>query len=189
MKVAYYNIETNLVNSTVVGPELERMPEPNPGHVMVVTDYDGNLPALWDGSKVVELPPQPSEAHAWNGATRKWELDFSEAKGLAWQVVKSQRDAKEFGPFVWNVYTFDGDIDAQRRINLAVMGAQAALIAGQPWSMDWTLADNSVVTLSASEMVAVAQALGANIAAAHEEARLKRVAIEAATTVEELENI
>lgn len=187
IRVAYFNSSTGLVYSILSGPSLEGMPLAEPGSLAVLTDYTGSLPAIWDGEKVVDLPPKPSPHHEWT--LDGWKTTLPIAKEAKWQSVKEIRNSKEFGPFVYNGLAFDGDIDAQRRISLAVMGAQAALITGQPWGIDWTLADNSAVTLSASEMVSVAQALGDNIAAAHEEARLKRAAIEAATTVEELENI
>jgi hypothetical protein len=103
--------------------------------------------------------------------------------------VKAARDAREFGEFVWSGHSFDGDIQAQRRLNLAVMAAQMALQTNAPWSIDWTLADNAVMTLSASDLVAVVEALGANIDAAHEDARAKRALIEAATTVADLDAI
>lgn len=135
------------------------------------------------------VPSAPSKFHTWSWEDKAWVALLPAAKEMAWLEVKNWRSNVEFGPFTYNGYRFDGDSAAQRRINLAVMGAQAALIAGVSWSMDWTLADNSVVTLSAVDMVGVAQALGANIAAAHEEARLKRAEIENATTLEELETI
>ena len=111
------------------------------------------------------------------------------AKERAWGITKAQRDAKEFGPFTWGVHTFDGDANAQRRINLAVMDAQAAMQSGREWLIHWTLADNDVVTLSAHDMISVAMAMGANINQAHEWARAKRAQIEAATTVAEIDAI
>lgn len=116
-------------------------------------------------------------------------MSLQDKKESAWDVVKLQRDAREFGPFTYNGNTFDGDEAAQRRINLAVLGAQSALASGQPWSIDWTLADNSVVTLSAGDIVGVAEALGASIASAHEWARGLREQIDAAQTVEQIESV
>lgn len=122
----------------------------------------------------------------------EWEdvRPFDQQKSYKWERAKSERNNQEFGPFAWSGYTFDGDEPAQRRINLATMGAQAALIAGDAaWSVDWTLADNTSLTLSASDMIGVANALGANIAQAHATARAKRQQIEQATTNGELDLI
>lgn len=152
--------------------------------------YQGEL-AYVSGGAYIRVPPAPSAAHVFNWTSKVWEdprllMDF---KGLAWARIKACRDAAEFSTFSWSGHIFDGDIDAQRRINLAVLGAQVALAAGQPWSVDWTLADNSFVTLSASDMVGVAEAMGASINAAHEWARGLRIQIDAASTIEELEAV
>lgn len=69
------------------------------------------------------------------------------------------------------------------------MAAQAAIASGQAWEVDWTLADNSTVTLSSADVIGVVQSMGTNITAAHQAARIKRAAIEAATSAEELDAI
>lgn len=135
------------------------------------------------------VPPAPSPAHTWDWPSKSWVLSLADAKDAKWAEVKAARDAREFGTFRWNGFDFDGDVQAQRRLNLAVLAAQAALMAGGSWTMDWTLFDNSTKTLSATDMIGVVEALGANIAAAHEAARAKRTLIEAATTVEQLDAI
>lgn len=133
---------------------------------------------------------RPSPLAVWSNHLMQWEdrRSFEDLKIAKWEDTKVERNANEFGSFIWAGHIFDGDESAQRRINLAVMGAQAALIAGNSsWSVDWTLADNTSLTLSASDMIGVANALGANIAQAHALARVKRQQIEAAQTVEELD--
>jgi len=133
---------------------------------------------------------RPQYPARWSNVTMQWEdpRTLDDLKAAKWEQVKAQRDAAEFGLFVWSGHAFDGDESAQRRINLAVMGVQAAVIAGNSsWSVDWTLADNTSLTLSASDMIGVANALGANIAQAHALARVKRQQIEAAQTLEELD--
>lgn len=144
------------------------------------------------GGLVHRMPDRPTQHHLWNADLMEWEdvRPFDQQKSYKWERAKSERNNQEFGPFAWSGYTFDGDEPAQRRINLATMGAQAALIAGDAaWSVDWTLADNTSLTLSASDMIGVANALGANIAQAHATARAKRQQIEQATTNGELDLI
>ena len=147
-------------------------------------------PSEYSASQLAEKAIQPSDYAFWSNLSMTWEdcRSVDQLKDQKWAQVKADRDDHEFGPFSWNGYVFDGDEAAQRRINLAVMGAQAAIIAGDVgWSVDWTLADNSSINLSASDMIAVANALGANIAQAHAAARAKRQQIEQATTKEELD--
>ena len=135
---------------------------------------------------------RPLHAAEWSNVSMSWvdTRPLDDLKAAKWGQIKAQRDASEFGLFSWAGHTFDGDEAAQRRINLAVMGAQAAMAAGDAgWSVDWTLADNTSLALSASDMIGVANALGANIAQAHAAARAKRQQIEQAATKEELDAI
>lgn len=116
-------------------------------------------------------------------------VTLARAKSQAWTRAKQERDAQEFGPFVFADHLYDGDAESQRRLNLAVLGAMNAIQSGQEWSIDWTLANNHVVTLNALELLGVVQAMGDQINEAHQLARQRRAAIESATTVEELDAI
>jgi hypothetical protein len=108
---------------------------------------------------------------------------------VAWSRIKGARDAAEFGVFTWSGHTFDGDESAQRRLAMAEQAAQRAVAAGLSPTIDWTLADNTAVTLSAQDVIAAFAAMTDNIRAAHDKARALRAQIEAATTVEQLEAI
>ena len=57
------------------------------------------------------------------------------------------------------------------------------------WSIDWTLADNTVATLSAVELLAVGEALGDQISAAHACGRTLRTQLDAAASVAEINYI
>lgn len=160
-----------------------------PGERWVFGDYGHASVYLDDAGVVTPKGEQPSPWHSWTAEAHAWELDLDRARAAKWAEVKSQRDAREFGLFSWDGHVFDGDQQSQSRINQAALGAYAALTADQPWSIEWTLADNASITLTAADMVAVAQALGANINAAHADARLMRAAIESATTVAQLEAV
>lgn len=141
---------------------------------------------LRDGA-VLRRGAKPSEYHEWDWSEYAWVLPLEKAKAQRWAQAKAERDTVEFGPFVWNGYTFDGDDQSQRRLGLAVSAAQMALASEQGWSIDWTLEDNTVVSLSAADLIAVVEAMGANTNQAHEAARQKRAAIEAATSLAELD--
>lgn len=115
--------------------------------------------------------------------------DLVKAKARRWSEVKQLRSAREFGPLVWDGSTFDADAAAQLRIMGAVQLAAQAAAAGQPFAMDWTLADNTIRTLSAADLRALGEALGQQVAAAHEIARILREEIEAAETVEAVQAV
>lgn len=192
MSYAIYYSQTTGEISTVIsfGEGSIDVPIPPEGFIGAFVPVPPEFPAYYENGTCINIGYSPSSSHVFNWATKQWEdpRTLADLKSAKWEQVKAQRDAAEFGLFTWAGHAFDGDEAAQRRINLAVMGAQAALIAGDAaWSVDWTLADNTSLTLSASDMMGVANALGANIAQAHTSARAKRQQIQAATSVAELE--
>ena len=188
-KVAYFTQSDGRVFSILTGPSLEGMPEAPAGQLAALTDYSGPLPAYWNGSAVQAIPAQPSPSHTWNWATKQWAYDLTEGRAQAWSRIKSARESVEFGLFAWGGQTFDGDSESQRRIQGAAQLATLAQATGQPFSIDWTLADNTQATLTATEMIGVGVALGQHVNGAHGIARTLRIQIDAATTPEELEAI
>lgn len=191
MLYAIYYEPSGRVWQQVVGQDESSFPAPPPGGGVLLLEEPATLPGYVDGITYFQLPTRPSDAHTFNYATKQWEdpRTLQDRKAEKWAHAKAERDAQEFGPFSWGAFTFDGDAESKSRLSLAAMAAQAEIASGQVWEVDWTLADNSTVTLSAADVIGVVQAMGANITAAHQEARLKRAAIEAATTVEELDAI
>lgn len=190
MNVAYINIATGMVHTMLSAPGLDGMPEPSSGDLAVMTEYSGGLPAYWDGSAVRAVPEQPSKSHVWGHFSKAWLLSLDAAKATKWQAVKATRDAREFGPFSWGGHAFDGDRDAQRRLTVALEAAKEAIAAGATFSTFWKLADNTIVTLSAQDVVDVYRACGEhNIRDNHAAAAVKYAQIQAATTLEQLDAI
>jgi hypothetical protein len=101
-------------------------------------------------------------------------------------LIKAQRTSVENKGFTWDSSQFDCDPTSQSRIQGAVQLAMMSISSSTSFSIDWTLADNSVRTLSASEMVQVGIAMGQHIITTHETYRTLKAAIEAATTAEEV---
>lgn len=132
------------------------------------------------------LPPQPWLT--WSNDTFQWvdARNLEQLRAAKWNQIKAARDAAEFGGFTWDGSAFDSDLTSQSRIQGA---AQLAALAPTTFSIDWTLADNSVRTLNAAQMTAVGEALGAHVATQHAIGRTLRTAIEAATTPGELDAI
>ena len=115
--------------------------------------------------------------------------DFQKAKVYKRTSVKSWRDAQEFDTFTYNGMTFDGDVNAQRRLSGVVSAAKSAIAAGQTFTKKFTLADNSVVQLTAEDFIGIEMSKLWQVDVAFQEYRLKTAAIEAAATLEELEAI
>jgi hypothetical protein len=111
---------------------------------------------------------------------------LDDAKVQAWQRIKKARLAAEAANFACDGALYQPD---KERIGGAVQMALMAQLAGQPFSIDWTLADNSVKTLDAAGMIAVGTALGMKVSAAFDTARALRDQIANAATIAEVDAI
>ena len=114
--------------------------------------------------------------------TKQW-IDprtLDEIKAQKWAEIKSQRDQLEFSGFEFEGNTYDSDQVSQGRI----MGAASAGV-----DQTWTLADNTTVELSASQLQQLYAALQAHIAGVHERGRIARQLIYAAETKDQVEAI
>lgn len=124
---------------------------------------------------------------------RQWALEplpLDDAKAMVWTEAKAARDQHENGGVtIAGVGTFQSDAISREYINGAVLMAQIAIAQSQPYSINWTLADNSVVTLDAAAMIGVGVAAGQHVAACHAVAQGLRAAIETADNVDALDLI
>lgn len=117
-----------------------------------------------------------------------WEAGLSTApldalQGALWQRVKAARDAAIDGGAATPEGVVDSDALSRSNISGAALGALIAQSAGAPFSVEWTLKDNSVVTLDASAMIALGLAVLAHVNGCHDHARTLREQIEAAADV------
>lgn len=130
----------------------------------------------------VAMPAQPSLYHIFNYDLKDW-IDprtLDEIKAQKWAEIKSQRDSLEFGGFEFEGGVYDSDQVSQGRI----MGASSSGI-----DQTWTLADNTTVELSASQLQQLYAALQAHIASVHERGRIARQLILEAETKEQVEAV
>jgi len=167
-----------------------------PGTDWVEVDFDATgitaLPTkrrLVDGDLVdigqPMLPPQ--RWMVWSESGMQWidPRQLDELKAAQWEAIKVARDAAEFSSFVWDGSEFDADALSQQRI----IGAAQLAEINPTYEVDWTLANNNVRTLNATQMKSVGVALGAHVNAQHVKARGLRQQIQAATTREEVEAV
>ena len=130
---------------------------------------------------VVELPGKPSVHHVFDWTAKAWvdPRSLQDLKGARWAEVRRERDRAEFDGFTWDGSRFDSDALSQQRIT----GAVTLAMMNSAFSIDWTLADNTVRTLNAADMIAVGVALGQHVNACHERARVLRGEIDGAEMV------
>ena len=100
-------------------------------------------------------------------------------------VISEKRTEQEFSNFDWGGYSVQCDEVSQRRLQGAVqMAAISPSII-----IDWTMEDNSVVSLTAPQVIEMGTALGLHVTATHERGRMLRQLINDATTETQLDLI
>lgn len=135
------------------------------------------------------LPARPSTAHKWSWRNLDWYVEVEKYAQVRLELLHLRRETAEFGNFTYNGMEFDGDLNAQRRLSGVVSAAKTALAAGFPFTKDFTLANNSVVSLTAEDFIGIEMAKIWQVDVAFQDYRLKKSAIEAATTIAELDAI
>lgn len=141
-----------------------------------------NLNMYFNGSAWVDLPASPTPHHTFDYTTKQWidPRSLDDLKAQKWAEIKAMRDQLEFGGFEFEGCIYDSDQVSQSRI----MGAAVAGV-----DQVWTLADNTMVELSASQLQQLYAALQAHIASVHERGRIARQLIYEAETKEQVEAI
>lgn len=160
----------------------------------VIELTDSNTPTglvYVDDGGFVSMGERPSPFHSFNYTTHTWEdtRSLSQLKDLKWAEIKAQRDLVEYGPFTYSGMEFDGDVNAQRRLNGYISISKDAIANNQTFTADFILADNSVVTLSETDFVAIELVKIQQVADAFAHAAAKRTLIENASTLNQLNSV
>lgn len=182
-----------LVGTMLVSDEEVETNTPS-GHEALLGEYSPSAGYILGGSYQPYTEAQAT-LKASRSASEGWDnvgmvkIDFrnlSQAKSEAWNALKTEREIRMKGTFTHAGHTFDID-----PVNLsgASIDAREAIIAGEPWTQMWVLADNSVITLTAAEMIALARAAKTVVSNLWATSQYLRGLIEAATTIPEVEAI
>jgi hypothetical protein len=156
-----------------------------PLNTVYVDDIEPSSPTdYWDFNlqQFISIGEPPSLYHVFDYEIKQWidPRSLDDLKAQKWTEIKSQRDQLEFGGFEFEGGVYDSDQVSQGRI----MGAASAGV-----DQTWTLADNTTVELSASQLQQLYAALQAHIASVHERGRIARQLIFKSETKEQVESI
>jgi len=134
--------------------------------------------------QLVAFPSAPSALHTWDWSLKEWAgppLDVLRAE--QWLKIKEARAEAESAGVTVGEYTFDSDPASQSKVQGAM---QLTQYVPDDWTVDWTLADNTVITLSKNGLIALALSLGSHVQDVYAKARDLRLAIDSASTAEEI---
>lgn len=132
--------------------------------------------------KVQDIPAEPETEAV-------LEPTLEKLKEYKKQEINTIRNAKEQSVFLFDGKTYDCDSVSVQRIAIAAQNAVVAKMIGVSFTVDWTLTDNTTVTLDADSMLKVSQALATHSANIHAIARELKAAVYDAATSEELDDV
>lgn len=108
------------------------------------------------------------------------EPTLAEKKAALRAAINAERDRREQGGFEYDGTVFDSDATSVIRINAAVNTAVAAVLGSSEFSVGWTAADNTTVTLDAQGLLGLSTALAAHSNTQHVRARSLKEQLDAA---------
>lgn len=111
---------------------------------------------------------------------------LEENKLKKWNEIKQIRADKEVAPLVYGGNIYDADMKSQQRISGAV---QFALLVGDGFAIEWTLADNTQVKLFKQDVIDLGLAVARRTGAIYFQSNLIRDAIKSASTIEAVNSI
>lgn len=151
-----------------------------------------NLPPdfdrYWSGDgQWIAIGARPTPSHTWSWESHAWVLRaLEDVRAVKWEEIKAARDAAEVAGFPYMGKVIDSDPRSVQRLTGAVQAAQEAIKLGQPFAIEWTCADNTVLALDAESMTGMPAALALYANQLHEQARALRAVIAAAQTPAEV---
>lgn len=114
---------------------------------------------------------------------------LEEAKTEKLAEITAERDKREQTGFDYMGKTFDADTTSLQRLTLAAQSASIALSANEPFTINWTVQDDSSITLNAAEMIGIVPAIATHADNLHQEGRNLKDAVNKAKTVKAVEAI
>lgn len=156
-----------------------------PADCSIIAGLNSNQDGYIRDGALVQYPARETKFSNFNYETHQWVIDLDAAKADKWTEIKTARTEQEYGGFVWDGSPFDSDALSQQRI----IGASQWAGMNSSFTIDWTLADNTVRTLNAEAMMAVGRALGVHVEQAFSKGRDLRTLIDSAQTIAEIDAI
>lgn len=149
-----------------------------------------NINGIQRDAATLTLPLDDSFREAWEYSGDAVVIDVELAKPIAIARINVWRDELKNQPFtVEGLGQFSADNDSKTNIDGAAQAALMAKLGGQPFSINWSLHDDSEITLDADQMQTVGLALMDHINTAHIVARGYKDQIRSATSMTEIDAV
>jgi len=124
-----------------------------------------------------------------DGKPQKVEDSFDDVKTVKKLAINAKRNELEQSGFTYMDKTIQSDPVSVQRITIAVQSAQVAISTSSDFSLEWMCADNTTLTLTADQTVAMAVFLASFGQTLHNTATKLKEQVDACTTIAEVEAI
>lgn len=177
------------------GRILEKVRSSDPEYGLGYEKLEDQMPpgaTHYRAGEFLTQPPAPSEAHDWDDEAFVWVISpagLDRARSSARERINAARNAAERAGFPAYGKIFDSDDKAVQRVAVAAQAAVIAKAAGQPVSVAWTCADNSIITMDADMLIQMPIIMMQAADALHQRATALKAQITAAATLAEIEAV
>ena len=195
MKFILYNPASGEIRITGNCPDADFELQARTGLTLIEGEADelswvnNGVVATYTPEQAALRAARPSFSATWSNQTFSWHdtRTLDQCKTTAWSSIKAERSRRMGGTFTHAGNTYDID-----PVNLsgATIDAREALIAGELlWSQMWVLSNNTVVTLTATQMIAVGRACKTVVSNLWATSQYLRGLIDAATTPDQVDAV
>jgi len=185
-----FDSSTGRIHRTVVclGDQVEAQAGVNEGLVLSDAGEPGVDYVDPDTFVVTAIPPRPNPWAVFDGRSKTWlELrSLIQVKGAALEEIKTAAKVTDQTDITISGNVLHADFESRASLFQKVQIAQMAVADGQAFSVDWQLADETVVTLNANQVKAIVRAINTREDAIRAKAHTLLAAIKSATTKEEV---
>lgn len=176
---AIHSLTTGEIRCTFFGDAAGAAQQLRAGEGFTEGTFNAELTVILNGAPVARAAC-PGEGWSWDGVRWVDQRSLTDARTAKWEAVKLERSRRLGGTFTALGHIFQIDLIMVPASSLSAMQAQ---LSAAPWEKQWTLANDSRVTLSAADMIAVGQAMDVTVDTIWNTSQDLRDAIEAAQTV------
>lgn len=159
----------------------------------VIFDAEGDIEKILNDPEAdamwIEIPEGYPETHIWDIENQCFIPSIEKARRRKKAEITMLRDAHIVGGADTALGVMDSDPLSITKVNGAVVMAMLAQSAGQPFEIGWTMKDNTTITHTADQMIAAGLAVGQHVSQCHDIGVALKAAIDAATTIEEVEAV
>lgn len=178
------------VVETATAAVRQRVTAPDEGSLAgMVLDEDCTLLRYFGDADIETIEPYLDGTLKLRPRTADPAMALAITRTVKRQAVTSARDNHEWAGCAAPLGRMDTDPDSQRKINGSVTMALIAQSLGQPFSIDWTMEDNSTIAHDAPAMIAAGVAVGQYVADCHARALVLKDLIDAAADMAALNAI